>query len=72
MGTLTTDMDDDTIMLPKNGLGSNLEVVLEDTEEEGNWSLVASRRHKRAGSAPVEKAEKSVVQPNASDDLVLV
>jgi len=71
-GTLTTDIDDDTIMQPKNKPVGNLEAVLEEGEDEDNWSLVTNRRHKRAGSAPVEKTEKSAVKLNASDDLVLV
>jgi hypothetical protein len=71
LGTLT-DADEDTIMQPKNSLGSSLEAVQEEGEEEGSWTVVTHRRQKRAGSAPVDKAEKSVVPPNSSDDLVLV
>lgn len=71
-GKLSTDIDDDTIMLSKNAIpGSNLEAVLEE-EEDGSWTVVTGRRQKRAGSAPVEQAEKSVLQANASDDIALI
>lgn len=75
-GKLAIDMDDDTVMQPRNSLSGNLEAVQEEGEEDDGvpaWTLVSKRRTKRAGSAPVENVDKveRMTKAVSSDDLVL-
>lgn len=67
--------DEDDQMNGKSfGPVNTLEAVLEEREEEDNWTVVSGRsRHKRSGSAPLDRSkepppESSVV---ASDDMNL-
>lgn len=67
------DVDQDTIMVSRNGSkGTSLEAVEEEVEEEG-WTVVPKGRAKRAGSAPPVKTKEPQPRPVgvSSDDMVL-
>lgn len=70
----TTEEEDDQM----NGRGlrpvTALEAVLEEREEEDTWTVVPGRgRHKRSGSAPLDRSKDRAPEPSvvASDDMNL-
>ncbi|EKD00158.1 hypothetical protein A1Q2_05501 [Trichosporon asahii var. asahii CBS 8904] len=73
-GKQMTEEEDD--QMNGRGLGpvTALEAVLEEREEEESWTVVAGRgRHKRSGSAPLNRPKEQPPEPSAtaSDDMNL-